>query len=259
MPSLHKLQSAFSAALINDANFAIAQWLDDCGIAGRNALGVYRNNVREAFVSTLATTYPVLKRLVGHDFFRQMTKSYQVRFPSRKGNLFYVGQMMPEFLQQEFGGTEYAYLIDIARLEWACQQTLIAGDSEELNRESLLDIDPAVYARLRFHLHPSVQLFQSSYPILRIWRDNQPESDAQECIDLADGGDMLLVRRDTDTAEIRRLDAPQFEFLMTLNGNACLADALAAADRTGVMFDLRKNLEQWVRTKIITGFSTNVF
>lgn len=255
MPSLRNLQQAFSAALIQGEDEAIAPWLDEHTAAGRSALSVYRNNVREAFAGTLATTYPVLHRLVGPDYFRQMSQAYQYRYPSRAGNLLYVGQMMPQFLQAEFAGTDFAYFVDVARLEWACQLALVAADSRPLDRHSLLAVGPTEYPLLRFSLHPSVQFLSSPYPLFRIWRANQPDGRENELIDLAEGGDRLLVRRDVDTAEIRRLDFAQFEFLAALDAGACLADALLSAERTSTEFALGINLENWVAAGIVVGFS----
>lgn len=254
MSSLRKIQYAFSAALTAGADETIAHWLDEYTVAGRNGLGVYRNNVREAFFGSLKAAYPVLHRLVGPDYFRQMAKSYQDRHPSRSGNLIYVGQMMPQFLQAEFGASEFAYFVDVARLEWACQLSLVAADSGILHRNALLTVEPADYPALRFRLHPSVQLVSSNYPLFRIWRSNQPEYDAEEQIDLAESGDKLLVRRDVDTVEIRRLDSSQFEFLAALAAGACLADALLAAEKTGAEFDLGSNLEMGVAVGIIVDF-----
>jgi hypothetical protein len=258
MPSLRNIQQAFSMALTQGADGTIAPWLDEHTAAGRNALSVYRNNVREGFFGTLATTYPVLHRLVGPDYFRQLATTYQSRYPSQAGNLLYVGRMMPQFLQQEFGGTGFAYFVDVARLEWACQLALVAADSPCLDRSSLLAVDPAAYPMLRFSLHPSVQLLASIYPLFRTWRSNLPHSPDNELIDLNEGGDYLLVRRDVDSAEIRKLDIAQFEFLSALVTGTCLADAVLAAERTGTEFDLGINLEGWVAAGIIVGFSLDV-
>lgn len=255
MPSLRNIQQAFSAALIQGADETIASWLDEQTAIGRNGLSVYRNNVREGFIGTLATTFPVLHRLVGTDYFRQMAKRYRERYPSRTGNLLYVGQMMPQFLHTEFSGGEFAYFVDVARLEWACQLALVAADGPRLDRNSLLAIEPGAYVLLRFSLHPSVQLLSSSYPLFRIWRANQPGATEDELIDLGEGGDRLLVRRDVDTAEIRRLDPVQFQFLAALETGACLADALVAAETSGAQLDLGRNLENWVAAGIVAGFS----
>lgn len=255
MPSLRSIQQSFSASLTGRSDEAIEHWLDDTTIAGRNALQVYRNNVREAFLGTLETTYPVLHRLVGPDYFRQMASKYQFRYPSRAGNLLYIGESMPQFLQEEFGDTVFAYFIDIAHLEWACQLALVAADCDGMDRTSLAKVAVNDYPALRFGMHPSVRLLTSIYPVFRIWRSNQPGHDEQEQIDLAEGGDCLLVRRDGDTAEIRRLEPAQFNFLKALAAGVCLADAHLAAEKISAEFDLAGNLENWVAAAIITRFS----
>jgi hypothetical protein len=76
MPSLANIQDAFATALL-DRTAALPSSLG--GAARRRSdrrFAVYRNNVAVGLVSALATRFPVVKRLVGDDFFRAMAHAY---------------------------------------------------------------------------------------------------------------------------------------------------------------------------------------
>jgi len=51
------------------------------------ALEVYRNNYRGNLHDALAGAYPVIRQLVGDEFFRYMARKFIEQYPSRSGNL----------------------------------------------------------------------------------------------------------------------------------------------------------------------------
>ncbi len=62
-------------------------------------------------------------------------------------------------------------------------------------------IAPEDYERLTFAFHPACRFVQSRYPIVKIWRANQPETLSDELIDLDSGGDNVLVLRTPECVE----------------------------------------------------------
>lgn len=263
MPSLRELQEAFASALLGESDANAAFWLADKAVSGSQGLSVYRNNSRAAFLDAMMACYPVLLRLTGEAYFRQMAFAYRRRFPSRAGNLFHVGCRLPEFLEAEYAGGEYAYFADVAHLEWACQEALVAAERDGLDTCRLATVESYLYPRLRFVLHPSVRLLRSAYPLFEIWRDNQPGAEPGGMLDLAKGGESLLVRRSGEVAEVRQLSRADFDFLSALKAGTRFADALdqaldpALARATGgdSGFDAITSLETWVSLKVIVDFS----
>ena len=140
MPSLREVQLGFAAALLDRDDASISAWLADHALPGRDGLNVYRNNVRETFIGALAASYPVLKRLVGDAYFRQMAMEYRRHYPSSAGNVTHIGESLPAYLETKFAGSNYDYFADVARLEWACQQTVGAPAAAVLDTARLASL-----------------------------------------------------------------------------------------------------------------------
>ena len=229
MPALRNLQLQFADALFDGTVEPLTSQIIFNGVDVADRLDIYRNNLREGFIKALSLGFPVIERLVGEEYFRQLAVDFQRAHPSRAGDLHHIGAPFSQFLRERFGRSKYAYLSDMAALEWAHQQVLIAADAEPISAEALRDVDPANYEHLRFDLHPASALVQSGYPIVRIWRANQPESGADEVIDLGAGGDNVLVLRTPECIEFHSLPAGDFTVLSAFVRDLPLGAALDAA------------------------------
>jgi hypothetical protein len=237
VPSLLELQQRVCAALFDAAVEPAALLIRDDGIAGAERLAIYRNNLREGFRKTLALEFPVIERLVGDAYFRQLALEFQARHPSRSGDLHHVGAPFASYLTQRFADTKYAYLVDLARLEWAREQALVAADAPPLGPGRLRVFDPESYGALQCTLHPACALVSSAYPILRIWQMHQPGAQLQN-IDPSSGGENVLVHRGRDGSELHLLSPACFAWLEALDGGAPLGKALDSALLIDGDFDL---------------------
>ena len=257
MPSLRELQLSFATALLDGSTGAIAPWIRDDGIDPIARVSIYTNNLREGFLKAPSLGFPVIQRLVGEDYFRQMGRLFLSEYPSRSGNLHHIGAPFAGFLRDQYGATPYSYLPDIAELEWACQECLVAPDSTALDLTPLQSIAPERLAGLRFDLHPACRLVSSEFPIVRIWRANQDDRDGTEVIDLDQGADFVLVRRDDEDVELRSLPEADFTLLRCLGRGDCLADALQAALAAAADFEIAKALRRLVGLGLLARAHTN--
>ncbi|HVZ33924.1 MAG TPA: DNA-binding domain-containing protein [Polyangiaceae bacterium] len=238
MLALRELQKQFAAALFGGTG------VRDVDVPEH--VDIYRNNLREGFVKALAIAFPVIEKLVGFAYFRWLALEFLGVHPSRSGNLHHIGAPFPGFLHERFAHTEYAYFADVAALEWAYQQVLIAADAAPITADFFAAVDPRDYEDLRFNLHPATALVQSSYPVIRIWRANQPDAMTDEPIDLGAGGDNVLVRRAAEWIELHRLAAGDFAALRALSSGASLGAALEAAQSADARFDLGAALRRFL-------------
>ena len=238
MLSLPELQARIAATLFGDATASPVTWIRAAGIAPELRLGIYRNNLEEGFAKTLALEFPVMQRLVGEHYFRQLALSFLSRHPSRSGDLHHVGAPFAGFLREQFAGTAYRYFADVAALEWALQECLVAADDEALDPTALQSVPSHAYPRLRFELCRAARLLESAFPIVRIWEANQPGAPAPEIIDLAGGPEFALAHRLSDGARITRLSAGEFALLSTLARAEPLEAALDASLARDPDFDL---------------------
>jgi Putative DNA-binding domain len=237
MASLREIETAFVNAVLFDERAELASHIVANGIEPARRVGIYRNNACETVAGTLAATYPVLERLAGSDWLRQTAREYMQRYPSRSGNLHYLGANLPSFLDKRLHGTRYAYFADVARLEWAYQEVLVAAESAALDIARLEGVPAEEHGCIVFELAPAARLVASPWPLLAIWRANRPESEPADDagpIDLDSGPSRLLVIRRMDHVELRELPATEYTFLDGCRRGATLESlALAAAPGDG--------------------------
>ena len=176
MNSLRSLQDqCYRAFLLGDAE-ALLPELVSREIPAPISVQVYQNNARETYRKALLASYPVIERLVGEDCFRGLAQKYMRDYPSTSGDLQNFVVAFPKFLFELYGDSDFAYLPDVARLEWAAEEVQLAGESERIDLDALSRLDPGRYANVRFSRSKSARLVCSPYPILSIWKTNQLQS-----------------------------------------------------------------------------------
>jgi len=254
MPALHELQRRFGAALLDGDASAIEPFIRGGAIEPAGRIAIYRNNCRENFLATLAASFPVLKLLVGADYFRQLARDYQERYPSRSGNLQHLGAALPDFLDRRFARTQFAYFADVARLEWAYQEILVAAEHAPLAVERLAGIPESSWPQLGFALHPAARLVRSDFPVLSIWSAHQPGADVAS-VRLDAGGENVLLRRTDLDVEMHRLPRAEFAFLEHLAQGATLVASADAASGFDSSFDVAQALKRHVALTVLVDFT----
>ena len=114
---LDRLQADFAAALVEpSAAAALTPALvgHDAGVLGRLAL--YRGNVSAAWEKALANAYPVVRALVGNEFFGGLARAYGRAHPSVSGDLNHFGARFAEFIDGFEHARSLPYLGDVAAL-----------------------------------------------------------------------------------------------------------------------------------------------
>jgi hypothetical protein len=239
MPTLLDLQRNFAAAMTGGDPGAIAAAVvaDAPGAAAR--LQIYRNHFSVTLVEALEATYPVLRRLVGAEYFTRAARRFIRTAPPAGPCLFEYGQAFPDHIAQEPGAAPLVYLRDVGRLEWAVNAAYHAADAPRLAATALADLPVARLLEVRLTLQPSCRLVSSPYPIDRIWKVNQSCGGGDgETVDLAAGGVRLFVYREREEVGWQKLAAGEFAFVRALAVGANLQEAAAAAAEIGNGFDI---------------------
>lgn len=229
MPSLRDIQRQVAHALFDGDLTDAAESVLDSGYGRTAGLEVYRNNLRVSFEKALALEFPVLKRLVGIDYFQQLARDYHNQHPSRSGDLHHVGESFADFLASRYADTEYQYLADVAALEWVCELVSIAADDAPLSAAALATVNADRYADLHLLRRAASRLVCSAFPVSHIWEANQPDRDAIESINLRAGAENILVLRSREGLVLLRLSRAEHALLHALESGATLGAALDAA------------------------------
>lgn len=222
MASLRELQRAFAATLRDEPRGG-----ETVAVRPAANLSIYRNNSDWQFRNALALSFPVLKRRVGDDYFRQLAVLYRRRFPSRSGDLHWVGRHFAAFLEQHLAGGEYAWLADLAKLEWTRELAAVAEWRPALGADSLARFAPEELEHLVFVLQPSFQLGASDFPVASLWLANQQENAPPVSQSL--GAERYMVLGGHDAVKLIVLDPARFTYLSALAAGAPLGEAMGVA------------------------------
>jgi hypothetical protein len=229
--------------------------------APAGGMGVYHANHRANFRRALALAYPALERLVGADYFTQLSDEFQACTPSRSGDLHHAGAPFPAFVRAHFAAPRFAAaryrcLADVAELEWAHQESWLAADATPLDLGTLRDIAAADWPSLRWVLHPSLRLLHLASPVHAIWLANCSAADAAletPAIELGEGAQNLRLGRAGETVLVRVLSDGADAFWRGLATGATLAEATDAALAREPDFDLTAQLTAAFGDGMVTG------
>ncbi|MET0204364.1 MAG: DNA-binding domain-containing protein [Casimicrobiaceae bacterium] len=252
MPSLRDRQLAFAERLVSpaaagrDLTILVGPGSAGCAAAQFDTrLAIYRANGRANYRNALAATYPVVKRLTGAPFFDAVVDAFVAAHPPVAGDLNIYGERLAGFLERYSPAADLPYLPDVARLEWAIDEANRAADAlraPDAVLAVLSIIAPERLPQVRLALGGSCRLITSAFPILRIWRANQPDRAGDERISQDEGGIALLVRRDPQGVALESLDAGEQAWIAALAQRATLGAAMDAAFAADPSFDLGATL-----------------
>ncbi|HET6806185.1 MAG TPA: DNA-binding domain-containing protein [Frateuria sp.] len=168
-PSLHELQRAFGAALVGGDGEPLAPWIAARGIEPAARLRIYRHANLAIHVEALATSFPATLRLLGEACFDGVATRHAAWIGSTSGNLQAYGADFPGFLAAQPELAAYAWVAEVARLEWLRQETALAAPGSLADPLALVlalaaAIDPVV------RLQPHLRVCSSTVPVLGLWR-----------------------------------------------------------------------------------------
>jgi hypothetical protein len=230
-PALAELQARFASALRaggaepDDRATSLAACIVDDGLAPEARVQVYRNNVRALFEGALARTYPVLRRRVGEDYFARLADEYRQHHPSRSGDLHWTGRDFPEWIDARMGGGDYAWLADLARLEWACEEALVCQWAPAAAPDALARLRPEELASAVVSLQPGLRTVRSAFPVWSVWQANQPGSPG-ETVDPSLGPQQVAVVPTVDGLVLHSLPVDRCRFVEQLAAGCTLDQAL---------------------------------
>jgi hypothetical protein len=256
MPALLELQRALGGAIADGGRTAAAAPLFRGPAEAVSArLAAYRGNVFGNCANALSAAYPIVRKIVGAEFFAATAREYARVHPSRSGDLNEYGDALATFLATFAQTRDLPYLPDVARMEWLAHRAYYAADPASFDPTQLGSLPPDRWAALRPVLAPGCALLASNWPLARIWTVHQDDYAGEFDVDLAAGPERVLVHRPRWTAEVRAIGAGDYRFLAAALENAHLGDALetAAAEDSG--FDPATALAHWVTAGVVVDFS----
>jgi len=255
MPDVLELQTELARALDGEpaSESLLRLFAGDAPDVDRR-LAVYRGNLLGTATHALAAAYPVIAKVVGGEFFEAMAREYARYSPSTSGDLNQYGVRLPEFLERFAPVRELPYLPDLARLEWAVHRAHYGADVDPLDVMRLVAVAPAQQSDLRLRLNPLCALFESPYPLARIWEVHQNDYTGEFSVQFENGPFHALVLRPRFRAHAVAIGPGEYVLLCRIAAGATLSDALDQALLAQPDFDLDAALRRWVELLVVTDF-----
>jgi uncharacterized protein len=232
MLSLPELQAQFGAALLS--------------AGGSPGMRAYRGNVFGNWGKALAGAYPIVRKIVGAEFFEGLARQFALACPSTSGDLNEFGGELARFVGTFPHTLDLPYLPDVARMEWLAHRAYYAADAAPFDFKAALPGNP------RFQLAPPCALLASRWPLGRIWQVHQDDYAGPVDVDLASRPDRIVVHRPRWRVEVRSVAPGDFRFLEAVQAGTMLDAALEAAIVADPAFDASLALARWVDAGVLT-------
>lgn len=238
--SLADIQSDFIARLRAATSPPPASLAASGGTVPNRRFNVYRNNVVASLIEALRTSFPVVERLVGEEFFKATARAYIDQEPPSSPLLFLYGRTFGDFLDAFPPAASVPYLGDVARLEFAKLVAYHAEDRDPVSIEQLSSLPQEQLGDARFELHPSLTLLASRWPLFSLWAASSDQGSDQDV--KLDQSESVVVLRPLFDVDVRQLPAGGYSFIKALQDGASLGEAAGLAAEAADNFDLAHHL-----------------
>jgi len=242
-------QAAFADALLDLRQPCPTGLCSANGADPASRFAVYRNNVQGSLINALADSYPVVRQLVGDEFFRAMAAVHVLAEAPHDPRMSRYGEALADFIESFEPASCVPYLADVARLEWLRTRAYHAADTPPLEPAQIAAAlaDPASLPELRVTFHPSLRLLDSAYAVVAIWAAHQTGTTLAD-ID-PDQAQRALILRNGLEVEVFAFERGAFTFIRNLHDGRPLGQALACASD----FDVSQTLALLFSHGAITG------
>jgi hypothetical protein len=194
------------------------------GLSSRR-YGVYRNNVTVGLVRAMEANFPIVRRLLGEEYFAGFARQFVQKHPPQSPLMFEYGAAFSDFLAADDDLRSYPYLGDMARLEQQLRLSHHEADAQCLAAYDLAQLPEDQLMEATFKPHPAMSIVSSPHAIHSIYRANL--SDHADTVSDTSEAQAVLVTRPGYEVILHRLQRPDLAFVESLAIGCSLG---AAAD-----------------------------
>ncbi len=221
-------QAAFKTAMLDPAAPVPDGIINPDGAPASKRFDVYRNNVAVSLSDALEAAFPVVRKLVGDEFFRAMAGVYLRKHPPKTPLMMFYGEAMPQFLRRFEPAKSIGYLPDIAAIELALRHAYHAADAAPVDANALTTIAADALMGIRLRIAPATQTVTSDFPVHAIYRANTVAGAPKPVMQ----AEAVLVTRAGFDPELHLINAAAATCISALKDGQSLGQAMATADDT---------------------------
>lgn len=253
--ALREMQQCFATALRDEREMApVLTLLSGDAARNRALLDIYRGNAVGNVAKALSLAFPVVRLIVGDEFFDGLARACWHAHPSRSGDLDLYGACFADFLS----GFEHVrllpYLPEVAQLEWCVHRLQTEVDHRAATLDVLSAVAPAQVGELRMSVQPGMRILESAWPLATIWQQHQPGFAGEVDVDL-DMAECVLIHRRGWRVEVMALAPAEAALWRTLAAGASLAAALEAAFAVDAGLDVAQAIQSGFQRELVIAVS----
>ncbi|WP_371169838.1 DNA-binding domain-containing protein [Aliiroseovarius sp. 2305UL8-7] len=241
-------QTDFRRAILDPQQDVPEGLINPDGEHASKRFSVYRNNVVHSLSEAMLTGFPVLAKLVGDEFFREMAKVYLRIHPPASPLMMHYGAALPGFLESFPGTLHLKYLPDVARLELALRRAYHAGDEPAIDPNELTKLDQHALMETHLRMSPACEVLTAKWPAKAIWDFNMNDGPQP-----GGGAENILICRVGFDPVAELLPEGGALFVTSLIKGRSFGTALGLATADFPDFDLTATLGVLIATQAITG------
>jgi len=250
---LHDLQTCFMSGIYNKKNAGSAyDFIQPTDTqTAEQILSIYRGSIYGGLKKALAETYPVVKELVGEEFFNAMLSEYINAHPCQVQDLNNYGFELSNFIKNFKPAESVEYLADIASLEWHIN---VASNTElQINNlADLVNLTEDVQLKLIMCLPKGSALIYSDYSIDEIWNTHQQDDKAM--FEIENNGFHYFVFNCDNNIKIDRLSLEQFYFLSQINKDQFFANVCEKTSEKHPNIDINNLFSDAIKNSWLVSF-----
>ena len=205
MTKLTDLQNEFIDGVYDEGRLDVLRLIKDGKVPKEELLDIYRNNLYATLTNSLRITYPKVYQFIGEREFKESCREFVRQNRSCGGNLDDYGEGFVDFLAKK----EDQFLSDLAKLEWLKHKSYSVRDTPLIGIENLQELSQEKLFDVKFKLHPSCFLLDSSYNLLGKKRQTQPQKRQN----------YFLVYRQNFEVRAERIPKGEYNFLRGVEEN----------------------------------------
>lgn len=206
-------------------------------------LEIYNRQYWLRLMECFADDYPGVRAVLGEQRFHDLAVAYLANHPSRRFTLRDLGSSLVEFIEKEprWTGAQQELALDMARMEWAHIEAFDNEAKTPISADNLLNRDAA---QIHLRLQPHVTLLRLGWPLddylIKLRENTRLRGEASNAI--ADSSPhaasrvpklpkprrtYIAVHRHQNVVYYKRLKAPQYDLLVSIQKGMSLENALS--------------------------------
>lgn len=215
---LKTLQAEFLNSFFKDQPLSIANGPQG---SAHPELNIYQEILLARLQSTLENVFPVIKHIVGENLFPHLTHLFVKQYPSRESNIFHYGKEFYDFIYFNQFEKTYAFLPDLARLEWAWYRVFHGSMNHYIEKPSLFDYIQKQQESARLSLPDDAELLHLQYSVYPLWTQihHQLNLDSQQINfqTIEKKSEYLMIWQTFHGIKFERLSQDEYLLLKILN------------------------------------------